>query len=147
MSCNNEDRKAKSKLLLETLRSDFEEIKYLLDNPKVYISNYCDELRNRIDLATIEMEKKIASENKLTDKLFLTQDRMINKIKLFEKDCQSELTKKEMNDQTNMDEIRNMINVIEQKTETITDSMDLSFFENMIVLIENCIILIQDKML
>ena len=102
-------------------------------------------MRNRIDRATIETETKLVSANKLTDELFQSQETMINHIKMFEKDCLSELTKKGTNDLVNMDETQNMINIIEQKTEKITNSMDLSLYEDIKVLIGNFTAHIQEK--
>ena len=61
MSYNGADR---------TLRSDYEEIKKTLNNLRLYVAFYCDQLRNRIDLATIELEKKLVAESKLSEELF-----------------------------------------------------------------------------
>ena len=137
-------RKANSKLLFDKRRSDYQVIKTALNNPRLYISIYCDEIRNRIDLATIELEKKLVSESKLTEEIFSSQEAMINQVKMFEKDCLSELGKKGTNDLIIGDEIQNMINAIEQKTDAITDSMDISAYDDINRLMENFIYHVQE---
>ena len=135
----------KAKLLFDKRRSDYEVIKTALNNPRLYVSIYCDEIRNRIDLDTIEIEKKLVPESKLTEELFSSQEVMITQIKKFEKDCLTDLEEKRENYLSNMDDIKNMINVIEQQTETITDSMDIYLYDDINRLIENFINHIQEK--
>ena len=139
------DSKANSKLLFHKRRSVYEVIKTALNNPRLYVSIYCDEIRNRIDLDTIEIEKKLVPESKLTEELFSSQEAMINQVKVFEKDCLSELGKKGTNDLFNGGEIQNMVNAIEQKTDAITDSMDISIYDDVNRLMENFITHIQEK--
>ena len=145
MSDDEDDRKANSKVLFDKLRSDYELIKTTLNNPRVYVSMYCDELRNRIDLATIELENKLVSKSKLTEELFSSQEAMINQIKMFEKDCLCELVKKVTKDHMDSDDVQNMINEINQKTKMLTDSMDISIYDDVNRLMENFITHIQEK--
>ena len=142
---SDNDRNSSSILLFDMLRSEFEELKSSIDNPRVYVSNYCDELRKRIDLAMIEMEMKPIAENKSREKLLLTQETMINETKIFEKDCYNELINKRINYQNEMNQFQNMITEIEQKIKRISDSMDISVLNDVNILNENCIANMKEK--
>ena len=136
MSYNEADR---------TLRSDYEVIKKTLNNPRLYVSFYCDQLRNRIDLATIELENKLVAESKSTEELYSSHEQIINQVKIFEQECQSELAKEGNNDLIFTDDAQNMINVIEQRTKEIADSKEISLYEDVNRLMEDFIIHIQRK--
>ena len=102
-------------------------------------------MRNRIDLATLELEKKLVAESKLTEELFSSQEQMINQVKIFEQECQSELAKEGNDDLIFTDDAQKKINVIEQRTKEITDSKETSLCEDVNILIEDFITHIQRK--
>ena len=75
----------------KTIKSELNELKCALNNPRIYIANYCDTLRNRIDLDMTEQAINLKKDEITTDKIRKSHDMMIDKIRSFENECQNQL--------------------------------------------------------
>ena len=75
----------------ETLKSELNELKCAFNNPGIYIANYCDTLRNRIDLAMTEQTINLTNDEITTDKILQSHVIMIDKIRSFANECQNQL--------------------------------------------------------
>ena len=139
MSFDNGPKQEDAKLLLEKLRVDFEQLKIAFKNPKLYIANYCDELRNCIDLATLETEMKLISMNNRTNEFTQSQNEMINQTKSFEDECQRKLLEKDIFDTDYISTTKERIDEIENKIENIDNSIDIPGLDYLEFLIESCI--------
>ena len=137
MSFDNRPKQGDAKLLLEKLRVDLKQLKIAFNNPKLYIANYCDELRNCIDLATLETEMKLISMNDLTEKFTESQNEMINQTKLFENECQHKFLENEIFDTDYMTNTQGRIDEIENKIENIANLKDNPQSDFMDFLIES----------
>ena len=75
----------------EVLKSELSQLKCAFNNPRIYIANYCDTLRNKIDLAMTEQEINLAVDEISMDRVRQSHDMMTDRIRSFENECQNKL--------------------------------------------------------
>lgn len=68
---------------MDDLKKEFEDLKLMLDFPKLYLSNYFTNLRNEVDFLFVDKQEK---------KFKTIWSKMTRKIDEFEKDCSSRLS-------------------------------------------------------
>ena len=103
----------------ETLKSELNELKCAFKNPRIYIANYCDTLRNQIDLAMTEQEMNLIKDEITKDKILQSHDILIYKIKTFENECQNQLFDSNIRDINSDNKILKEIIEIEKKLNII----------------------------
>ena len=94
-----------------------EDLKLIVEMPKLYLANYFQELRNKVDLEMFS--KQILHNNEIEMKNELNQNwiEMISKIDTFEKECK------------NKDELQSNINRIDEIRIMLDDQNELTSLE------------------
>lgn len=103
--------------LEKDLRRGLNDLKLACQNPRVYLSNYFTEFRNKIDLeCQVFLKKETNLESKRYSQALEYQDSIINQVNAFEKACCNNIPKNQLNSDLSM-KLEAKISNIESKLE------------------------------
>ena len=110
---------------IETIKSELNELKWTFNNPKISIANYCDNLRNQIDLAFIKQEINLLRDIKATKEIRKKYALIIDQIRSFEEKCQNQLMNYKLGEKKSKDKIHEEIVQIEKSIDNYINTRDI----------------------
>ena len=133
----------------ETLKLELSELKCAFYNPRIYIANYRDSLRNRIDLSMTEQAINLAKDEISTDKVRQSHNMMADQIRSFENECQNQFLDNKIRDlKSNKNILEEIIDIeikIENYIDTNHNEEDRNQINDIMVHIESCLFDIHEK--
>lgn len=131
--------------LKKALKSSLNDLKLAHQNPRVYLSNYFTEFRNKIDRECqvfLKMETNL--ESKRSSQAFECQDSIINQVNVFEKACLNNIPKNLLNSDLSA-KLEATISSVESKLENVDTLKEDGLYE-IFELILNASILVQAEL-
>ena len=91
-----------------------EDLKFIVETPKLYLANYFQELRNNVDKEMFSKQMIHKDDNQMKNEISETWKKLISRIDSFEKECIN--TDKLQLNSNRIDEIRIMLDNINEET-------------------------------
>ena len=121
-----------------------EDLKFIVETPKLYLANYFQELRNNVDKEMFSKQMIHKDDNEIKNKLSETSKELISKIDSFEKKCYIKVELQSSLDE--IDEIRIMLDntneetnleIIEDKIQEEEINLFRKLFQNKTIIYDN----------
>ena len=128
----------------QQLLQKLEDLKLIIETPKLYLANYFQELRNDVDKQMFSKQMLHINENEVKNKIDQIWIEMISKIDSFEKECKNK--DKLQSNSKRIDEIKIILEnnkestnleVIEDKIQEEEFNLFRKLFQNKTIIFEN----------
>ena len=109
-----------------SFENDFNRIKSIVESPKVYVSNYYDDICNQIDIKAIEALNLKQENEEFTEKIIQNQTEMIEQVKKQESECLANLgSSNELSQELNSIDLNEIETAIKGYDESDTETFNL----------------------
>ena len=96
------------------LKKKYDELKAIVDHPKLYLVNCFDEIRNEIDIECAKYLDKKNLAQELKEKAIEQQQEMIDELEAFQRQCLANRNCSNPNDQSQLDELEQRLKFVDK---------------------------------